>query len=395
MLTKNNNVGLAGLPGTYLPPTKITTAELIEELGICYPDSHEDPEKRGKPLPLTWAEEYFGIRELPRDYRWVIDENTDLNRHPRGRLVKPLREEGGLYGVDLGVNAARIALNNAGLEGVDIGLLIEVTATPDTIALNTHQAIYYHELGMSGKTQTITLGIGCAGFFDALKIAEAYLHSRQAKYVLAIFQNCPSAPLATPMLREGCKHNLEAFACHMAFADGAVACIFKLVDGIEEGFLAHLFDHRFGADFDLMKVIVGGNFHSPTKASAYGAGYRMNGKAVKKAFVKLMLENYDRAPNLYEEVGLGDYSPQAIESFVLHQASKPAILSTLDKRPEIPRDHVPMIMGDKGNLAVASGPYALTERLAQSARGSLHVIMLLGSSAGGAGYGTAIYRKNF
>lgn len=379
-----NNIGLAGLPGMYLPPTKFATSELIEELGICYPDNHEDPSKRGKPLPLNWAEMYFGIHELPRDYRRV-----------NGKIVKPTREEGGLYGVDYGVRAARAALDNAGLKGSDIGLLIEVSATPDTIGLNTHQRIYYHELGLSSKAQAMTLGIGCAGFFDALNIAEAYLHSRRTKYVLAIFQNCPSAPLATPELREDCKYNLEAFTCHMAFADGAVACIFTVVDGIDEGFLAHLFDHRFGPDFDLMDVVVGGNFHPPTKASKYGAGYRMNGKAVKKAFVQLMLENYDRARILYQDVGLGQYSPSAIESFVLHQASKPAILQTLKERPEIPADHVPMIMGTKGNLAVASGPYALTERLAQSARGSLHVIMLLGSSAGGAGYGTAIYRKNF
>lgn len=384
-MENKSNIGLAGLPGMYLPPTKFTTAELIEELGICYPDDHEDVKKRGKPLPLNWAETYFGIKELPRDYRYDAD----------GKIVKPAREDGGLYGVDYGVRAGLAALDNAGLKGVDIDVLIEVTATADTIGLSTHQVIYYEQLGLKSKAQALTLDVGCAGFFDALRTAEAYLRSRMAKYVLAIFQNCPSAPLATPELRANCKDNLEAFTCHMAFADGAVACVFTLVEGSSEGFLGYEFDHRFGIDFKLMDVVVGGNFHPPTKTSKYGAGYLMNGKAVRKAFVQLMLENYDHARILYEDIGLGRYSPDAIESFVLHQASKPAILQTLKERPEIPADHVPMIMGTKGNLAVASGPYALTERLAQSARGSLHIIMLLGSSSGGAGYGTAIYRKNF
>ena len=378
------NIGLAGLPGVFLAPTKFSTAELIKELGACYPQDHAEIEKRGKPLPDNWAERYFGIKELPRDYRWV-----------GGRLIKPSREEGGLYGVDLAINAARIALKNAGLTPRDIGMFVEVTATADTVGLSTHQRGYYQDLGLRTDIAPLTIDVGCAGFFDALKHCEAYLRSGLAKYALAIFQNCPSAPLGTPELRECCKTSMEALACHMAFADGAVACIFTLTENADEGFLSHQFDQKFGEKFDLMDVIVGGNMHSPIKSSKHGAGYRMNGKAVQKAFVELMLCNYDNACKMYEECGLGSYNPAAIESFVLHQASKPAILKTLDARPEIPRDHVPMIMGDKGNLAVASGPCVLTEKLENSDRGSLHIVMLLGSSAGGAGYGSAIFRKNF
>jgi 3-oxoacyl-[acyl-carrier-protein] synthase III len=381
---KRTNVGLAGLPGIFLPPSGFKTAELITELGIRYPDTHEDVEKRGKPLPLDWAERYFGIKELPRDYRWVD-----------GRLIKPSREEGGLYGVDLGIWATDIALQNAGLAIEQIGRGFEYGATADTVGMSTHQRYFYEELGLPKNVPFRTIDVGCAGFFDALMDAEDCLRSGRSKYVLAIFQNCPSAPLATPELREICKTSMEAFACHMAFSDGAVAMIFTLTENEDEGFLGYNFDQEFGPAYDLMNVVVGGNFYPPTGTMKEGAGYRMNGRIVQKAFVELMLRSYSNLQALHQEVGLGKYNPSTIDSFVFHQASKPAILKILEKKPEIPRDRVPMIMEHLGNLAVASGPCALTGQLEKSARGSLHAMMLLGSSAGGAGYGSTFFRKNF
>lgn len=379
------NVGLAGLPGIWLPPDHYTTAEMISELGVCYPLDHKEKEKRGRPLPPNWAERQFGIVDLPRDYRW--DNN---------RLIKPSRKEGGLYGVDYGVRAARIALKNAGLSIEEIGMVVEVTATPDTVGLGGHLRYYYEELGLAWNVPIMTLPVGCAGFFDALSHCEAYLRSGMAKYAMAIFQNCPSAPFGTPELREICKTDMRALACHMVFADGAVAMIFNLTENADEGFFGRESNREFGRDYDLMDVTSGGNFYPHSTSSEHGAGgYRMNGGIVQKAFVRLMLRNYDNACKMYKSAGLGEYDPAAIASFVPHQASLPAILKMLEARPEIPRDHVPMIMRHKGNLAVASGPCALTECLEKSVRGSLHMMMLLGSDAGGAGYGSVFFRKNF
>lgn len=134
--------------GSYLPPRRLTNADLVAELG-----------QRGIETSDEWIVERTGIRA----------------RH----FAAP-----NVASSDLGVEAARNALQAAGLQPTDIDLIIVATSTPDMVFPST-ACILQNKLGANGCPAFDVQAV-CSGFVYALSVADAMIQTGAANRALVI-----------------------------------------------------------------------------------------------------------------------------------------------------------------------------------------------------------------
>ena len=134
--------------GSYLPPRRVTNAELVARLA-----------QQGIESSDHWIRERTGIRA----------------RH---------FAEQGVYASDLGVEAARNALSAAGVRPDEIDLIIVATSTPDMVFPST-ATILQHKLGVAGCPAFDVQAV-CSGFVYALVVADAMIRTGTASKALVI-----------------------------------------------------------------------------------------------------------------------------------------------------------------------------------------------------------------
>ncbi|MCB1568228.1 MAG: beta-ketoacyl-ACP synthase 3, partial [Xanthomonadales bacterium] len=85
---------------------------------------------------------------------------------------------------DLAVEAARRALEAAGVQANDLDLLVVGTTTPDIIFPST-ACLVQHRLGANGCA-AFDVNAACSGFIYALGVADKFIRSGAAKTALVI-----------------------------------------------------------------------------------------------------------------------------------------------------------------------------------------------------------------
>ena len=133
--------------GSFLPPRRVTNAELVARL------AQQDIESSDQ-----WIRERTGIRA----------------RH----FVEP-----GVFASDLGVEAARNALDSAGVAAQDIDLIIVATSTPDMVFPST-ATILQHKLGIAGCAAFDVQAV-CSGFVYAMTVADSMIRAGAASKAMA------------------------------------------------------------------------------------------------------------------------------------------------------------------------------------------------------------------
>ena len=134
--------------GSYLPPRRVTNADLVAELA-----------QSGIQTSDEWIVERTGIRA----------------RH----FAAPDVTSG-----DLGLEAARKALEAAGCEPQDIDLIIVATSTPDMVFPSV-ACILQNKLGANGCPAFDVQAV-CSGFVYALTVADAMIQTGAAKRALVV-----------------------------------------------------------------------------------------------------------------------------------------------------------------------------------------------------------------
>jgi len=86
----------------------------------------------------------------------------------------------------IGAEAARAAIEDAGLEPDDIDLIVMGTMFPDFTYPGPGMMIQ-QRLGIKRTIPVIDIRVQCVGFVYALSMADLYIRSGQARYVLAVF----------------------------------------------------------------------------------------------------------------------------------------------------------------------------------------------------------------
>ena len=267
----------------------------------------------------------------------------------------------------LAINAARAALEDAGIEGADVDAIILATATPDNTFPATATQVQ-HAIGAGGFAFDVQAV--CAGFMYAVATADALIRTGQARTILVIGAETFSRIMDWTDRR----------TC-VLFGDGAGAMVLRASEGegtkADRGVLGVRLRSN-GAHRSLLYVDGG-----PSSTGETGK-VRMEGQEVfKHAVVKLA----DIAHEVMAEVGVaGD----DISWMVPHQANLRIIARTAQKT-ELPMERVIVTVQDHGNTSAASIPLALSTAV-RDGRIKRDDLLLMEGIGGGLAWGSALLR---
>lgn len=268
---------------------------------------------------------------------------------------------------DLCVNAARAAMESAGVTPDEIDLVVVGTTSPDLIFPNV-ATIIQHKMGIPA-CGAFSIEAACSGFIYALSTADKFIRAGDTKCALVI-----GAEIITKLI------DWDDRSTCVLFGDGAGAVILKPSD--EQGIIStHL-----GADGqykDLLYYPVGVS----NNLAAAGVGdsrIMMSGNEVFKVAVKTLASIAEVA---LEANGLGI---DELDWLIPHQANLRIIQATA-KRVGLPMEKVIQTVQIHGNTSAASVPMALDVgvRDGRIQRGQL---LLLEAFGGGFTWGSVLLR---
>lgn len=256
---------------------------------------------------------------------WIIERTGIRQRYIAGE---------GETTSTLAIDAARAALDDAGIDASDIDLIVLATATPDNTFPATATKVQ-HALGCNGGIAFDVAAV-CSGFLYALTTADSMMRTGLASRALVIGAETFSRIL-----------DWEDRTTCVLFGDGAGAVVLEAVDAEDAagaGVLASRL-HADGAQHDLLYVDGG-----PSSTQTVGH-LRMKGREVfRHAVVNLA----NVLGEVLEEAGI---SSSDIDWVVPHQANK-RILDATAKKLGIPGEKVVVTVDQHANTSAASVPLA-------------------------------------
>jgi 3-oxoacyl-[acyl-carrier-protein] synthase-3 len=254
--------------------------------------------------------------------QWIVERTGIRERHIAAE---------GEFTSDLAAQAARAALEAAGLQPDDIDLLLVATTTPDLVFPST-ACIVQSKLGMTNGRPAFDLQAVCSGFVYALSVADQFIKTGAARHVLVIGAETLSR-ITDWNDRGNC----------ILWGDGAGAVV--LGASSEPGIIAtHI--HADGRHKELLRTTTGAStgLHEP-------AVMRMEGNAV----FKMAVNTLDRIVD--ETLEANGLSKADIDWLVPHQANI-RIISATAKKLGMSMDHVVTTVAGHGNTSAASVPLA-------------------------------------
>ena len=268
---------------------------------------------------------------------------------------------------DLAVNAARRALDAAGMAGSDLDLIVLATATPDNTFPATATKVQA-QLGMK-RGAAFDVQAVCSGFIFALSIADNALRLGQARTALVIGAETFSRIL-----------DWQDRGTCVLFGDGAGALVLTAAPGRgprPRGILStHL--HSDGTLYDILYVDGG-------PSSTGTAGHlRMEGREVFRQAVTHLTEVVDEALAANGLTG-GD-----IDWLVPHQANS-RIIDAIGRKLGLAAGRTVMTIERHANTSAASIPLALAEAVADGRIRPGHLV-LLEALGGGLTWGASLVR---
>ncbi len=268
---------------------------------------------------------------------------------------------------DMCVEAAKIAIEDAGVDVADIDLVITGTTSPDLVFPNV-STLVQHRLGIPA-CPAFSLEAACTGFIYALTMADKFIRLGDAKCALIMGAECITK-LMDWKDRNTC----------VLFGDGAGAVIVK---PSEE---AGLISTHLGADGqykDLLFYPVGVS-KDLAAAGTDGAAINMIGSEVFKVAVKTL---GGIATETLEKAGI---EQSELDWLIPHQANIRIIQATA-KRLNLPMEKVIVTVQDHGNTSAASVPMALDVGI-RDGRVKQGQLVLMEAFGGGFTWGSVLMR---
>ena len=268
---------------------------------------------------------------------------------------------------DMCVEAAKIAIEDAGVRVADIDLVITGTTTPDLIFPNISTLIQ-HRLGIPACT-AFSLEAACTGFIYALTMADKFIRLGDAKCALIIGAEC-----ITKLMDWNDRNTC------VLFGDGAGAVIVKPSE--EPGLIStHLCAD--GQYKELLYYPVGVSKDLAT-AGTDGASITMIGSEVFKVAVKTL---GGIASETLQKAGI---EQGELDWLIPHQANIRIIQATA-KRLGLPMEKVILTVQDHGNTSAASVPMALDVGI-RDGRVKKGQLVLMEAFGGGFTWGSVLMR---
>ncbi|MFJ8234592.1 beta-ketoacyl-ACP synthase III [Ureibacillus sp. NPDC094379] len=308
------NAGIIGL-GKYVPEKVVTNFDLEKMI-----DTNDE-----------WIRTRTGIEE-----RRIAAENEDTS--------------------DLAYEAAKLALENSGIEASQIGLILVATVTPDqgfpSVACQIQE-----RLGAT-KAAAMDVSAACSGFIYAIATAKQFVESGSYPYVLVV-----GAEKLSKIV------DWEDRNTAVLFGDGACAAV---IGQVSEG--RGILAFELGADGS------GGKHLFMNQEQAIS----MNGREVFKFAVRQMGES---AVSVLEKAGL---TKEDVDFLVPHQANI-RIMEASRERLDLPEEKLSKRIHKYGNTSSASIGLALKDELDEGKIKDDDIVVLVGFG-GGLTWGAAVIK---
>lgn len=297
------NAGIKGI-GRYLPERIVTNQELEQKM-----DTTDE-----------WIRTRTGIEE-----RRIADDSMKTS--------------------DMAYEAARNAIDNAGISPEEIDLILVATVTPDQ-PFPTVSCILQDRLGAK-KAAAMDLSAACAGFMYGMVTAKQFIESGTYKHILVV---------GVEKLSKITDWNDRNTA--VLFGDGAGAVV---LGPVSEG--RGILSFELGADGTGGKHLYQDEY------------IIMNGREVFKFAVRQMGES---AVNVLEKAGL---SKSDVDMLVPHQANI-RIMEASRQRLELPEEKMSKTVHKYGNTSAASIPISIVEELEAGKINDDDLIVMVGFGGG-------------
>lgn len=305
--------------GSYLPPRRLTNADLAADLAVNGVETSDD---------------------------WIVERTGIRARH----FAAP-----DVCSSDLGLAAARKALQAANVQAKEIDLLIVATSTPDMVFPST-ACILQNKLGANGCAAFDVQAV-CSGFIYALTVADAMIKTGAARKALVI-----GAEVFSRIL------DFKDRTTCVLFGDGAGAVVLEASD--QPGILASDL-HADGKHVGILCVpghVSGGEvLGNPL--------LKMDGKAVFKLAVGVLDE---AARAVLAKAGKVTAD---IDWLIPHQANI-RIMQSSARKLKLSMDKVIVTVDQHGNTSAASIPLALDSAVRAGKVKPGELIMLEGVGGG-------------
>jgi 3-oxoacyl-[acyl-carrier-protein] synthase-3 len=299
------------------------------------------------------------------DLEKMVDTSDEWIRSRSGIERRHIAVEGEGT-TDLCEQAARAALDAAGIGAEEIDLIVVGTTTPDQVFPNAG-VLLQARLGIHG-CPAFSLEAACTGFIYALAVADKFVQTGAAKTALVVGAETISRIV-----------DWTDRATAVLFGDGAGAVVLR-ADTSPGVVSTHL--HADGQYRDLLYFPSGvGNGMQPVGGDN---SIQMKGNEVFKVAVNTLGRIVD------ETLEANGLQKQDIDWLIPHQANIRIIQATA-KKLELPMERVVVTVQETGNTSAASVPMALdvAVRDGRIKRGDL---LLLEAFGGGFTWGSALVR---
>lgn len=274
--------------------------------------------------------------------------------------------------VDLGIDAAKKAIENSGIKIEDIDMVIAAASAPPhlypAIACSIQAA-----LNIPNDIPAFDVTAACSGLIYGMSIAKGFINSGMYKNILVVATDNNSRLL-----------NWEDRSISILFGDGAGAVMMSVAeDGIED--IISIDIRANGSLGDLIKLPLAGKNCPLVEPNDEETQFiSMNGKEVYR-FVARTLPEY--VENMITNAGM---KADDIDYLIPHQANM-RIIKAVQERLEYADEKVISNIEKYGNTSAASIPLALAEGV-ESGKVKLNSTAVLCGFGAGMTWGGAIVR---
>ncbi|RMF84441.1 MAG: ketoacyl-ACP synthase III [Nitrospirae bacterium] len=316
----------------------------------------------GSYLPAQVLTNHDLERMVETSDAWIVERTGIRERH-----IASATEQCS----DLALEAARAAIEAAGIGPEALDLVVVASATPD-MAFPSTACLVQRALGC-GPIPAFDLSAACSGFVYALTVADQFIRGGAARTVLVI-----GAEVLSRIVDWS-----DRTTC-VLFGDGAGAVVLQASDSGHGILSSHL--HAEGRLADLLMVAAPGKRHPGTGEvfALEGELIRMRGNETFRVAVRTLGEV------VAEALAANRMAPEEVDWLVPHQANIRIIEATA-KRLDLPMSRVVVNLDRVGNTSAASIPIALDEAV-RDGRIREGQTVLLEAFGGGLTWGAVVMR---
>jgi 3-oxoacyl-[acyl-carrier-protein] synthase-3 len=297
----------------------------------------------------------FAAMGLETSHEWIVERTGIVERRLGGEETTT---------TSMAADAARQALERAGLTAADVDAIVLSTATPDRLLPST-AADLQAEIGAMNAS-AFDISAACSGWLYGLTVGEGLIATGVARTVLVVGAEKMSA-IVDWKDRSTC----------VLFGDGAGAGVLVASEPGDERGILSTYMKSDGTLGDLLYRPAGGAVEPMSESVLEARTHlvKMAGREVFKSAVRSMADACDQALCRAGMTGAD------IDLLIPHQANIRIIESTA-KHADVPMEKVFVNVDRYGNTSSASIPIAIDEAIEQGRIQPGSVVLLCAFGAG-------------